>query len=98
MSARSMIAMRVMRCPPLGFKFARARLASARWARERAYGGNLGAEGWVPAFAGTSGREWRREAARETIKGSRRQDSEHRTGSRKFLQGFDPGFRKPDTA
>src|SRR5262249_57464873 len=41
---------------------------------------------------------WCRQAARETIKGSRRQDGEHRTGARKFLQGFDPGFRKPDTA
>ncbi len=41
---------------------------------------------------------WCRQAARETIKGSRRQDGEHRAGARKFLQGFDPGFRKPDTA
>src|SRR5262249_46413336 len=36
MSARSMIAMRVMRYPQLGFKFARARLASARRSREPA--------------------------------------------------------------
>src|SRR5215467_15718910 len=36
MSARSMIAMRVMRHPQLGSKFARARLASARRSREPA--------------------------------------------------------------
>src|SRR6516164_10089866 len=41
---------------------------------------------------------WRRQAARETIKGSRRQDRDDRAGAGKFLQGFDPGFRKPDSA
>src|SRR6516162_6761503 len=41
---------------------------------------------------------WRRQAARETIKGSRRQDRDDRAGAGKFLQGFDPGFRKPDAA
>src|SRR5262245_18217536 len=39
-----------------------------------------------------------RQAALETIERGRRQDSEHRTGAGKVLQGFDPGFRKPDTA
>src|SRR6266478_1996129 len=41
---------------------------------------------------------WRRQAARETIKGCCRQDRDDRAGARKVLQGFDPGFRKPDTA
>src|SRR4029450_4036898 len=38
------------------------------------------------------------QAVRETIKGSFRQDGEHRTGVRKVLQGLDAGFRKPDTS
>src|SRR6266516_5696473 len=38
------------------------------------------------------------QAARETLKGSFRQDSEHRTRLRKVLQGADAGFRKPDTS
>src|SRR5262249_35668428 len=38
------------------------------------------------------------QAARETVKRSFRQDSEHRTRSRKLLQDSDTVFRKPDTA
>src|SRR6516162_9130601 len=41
---------------------------------------------------------WRRQAARETIKGCRRQDRDDRAGAGKFLQGFDPGFRQPNAA
>ena len=38
-----------------------------------------------------------RQAARETLKRGFRQDSEHRTGTRKVLQGSDTLLRKPDT-
>src|SRR5262245_46428366 len=41
---------------------------------------------------------WCRQAARETINGLGRQVRDHRAGAGKFLEGFDPGFRKPDTA
>src|SRR5215471_6854583 len=41
---------------------------------------------------------WRRQAARETIKGCCRQDRDDRAGAGKFLQGFDLGFRKPNAA
>src|SRR5947209_18598450 len=39
-----------------------------------------------------------RQAGRETLKRGFRQDSEHRTGTRKILQGSDTLFRKSDTA
>src|SRR5262249_51155705 len=39
-----------------------------------------------------------RQAALEPTERSFRQDSEHRTGTRKVLQGSDALFRKPDTA
>src|SRR5262245_6572980 len=59
-------------------------------------GGQVRLSGPAGERRGTDGRC--RQAARETIKGRCRQDREHRTGARKFLQGFDPGFRQPDTA
>src|SRR5262249_10475417 len=99
MSPRSMMAMRVMRHPRLGFQFAGARLASARRAREPASScAAVTARLSSPAGDRRRADGWRRQAARETIKGRCRQDREHRTGARKFLQGFDPGFRKPNAA
>src|SRR5215831_25629 len=53
---------------------------------------------WRPAGERRGADGWRRQAARETIKGRCRQDGDDRAGAGKFLQRFDPVFRKPDTA